>query len=237
MHLAQTDQAAVIAQSLDSQLDGHMEPTFREGLVAFLVLLRAWNRVHNLTSIRDLHEQVRRHLVEPVMTMRSFPSEVLKAGSLDKPLRVLDVGSGAGVPAIPWAIMTASVCHFTLVEKVGKKAAFLRRVVHQLNLNSRVTVVEEDVRKLKAQEPYDIICSRAFASLADFIQWTQHLLRPKGLWLYLAGQLDRIAGLKEQHYHHPNADSVIRLVNISPVQLQGQTSSHLVWLSKEGTAC
>ena len=166
---------------------------------------------------------------------------VVHAGSMRrrrcKALRVLDVGSGAGVPAIPWAIMTASVCHFTLVEKVGKKAAFLRRVVHQLNLNSRVTVVEEDVRKLKAQEPYDIICSRAFASLADFIQWTQHLLRPKGLWLYLAGQLDRIAGLKEQHYEHPNADSVIRLVNISPVQLQGQTSSHLVWLSKEGTAC
>jgi 16S rRNA (guanine527-N7)-methyltransferase len=237
MHLAQNDQTAVITQSLDSQLGSHLEPVFRDGLVAFLVSLRAWNRVHNLTAIRDLHEQVRRHLVEPVMTMRSFPSEVLQAGSLGKPLRVLDVGSGAGVPAIPWAIMTASVCHFTLVEKAGKKAAFLRRVVHQLNLNSRVTVIEEDVRKLEAQEPYDMICSRAFASLADFIQWTQHLLRPQGFWLYLAGQLDRIAGLKEQHYQHPKISQVVRLVNISPVQLQGQTSSHLVWLSKEGTAC
>lgn len=234
-----SDERNVIGESLDRQLGQVLVPSLRKSLVDFLVVLRAWNRVHNLTAIRDLHEQVRRHLVEPVLGFQAISSDLdlVCPSSIDQPLRLLDVGSGAGVPAIPWSIMGGRSFQITLVEKVGKKAAFLRRVVHQLMLDSRVSVIEGDVRRVKAQEPYQVISSRAFASLNDFIDWTQHLLISNGAWLYLAGQLDRIVGLQNNQYHHPDPSVGVRPVKITPVYLPGQEASHLVWISKEGNAC
>ena len=231
------DETKEIGDSLDRQLGQVLEPIYRQALVEFLLVLRAWNHVHNLTAIHDLHEQVRRHLVESVLTFRHFPPETLKQASPERPLRVMDVGSGAGVPAIVWAIMAGPSFHITLVEKVGKKAAFLRRVVHQLDLGSRVAVIEDDVRQVQSEEPYQIISSRAFASLSDFLNWTHHLLVPTGMWLYLAGQLHRVTGLSQHHYHHADSSLGVRLFNITPVYLPGQEASHLVWLSKEGIAC
>jgi 16S rRNA (guanine527-N7)-methyltransferase len=234
--VSRLDETKEIGDSLDRQLGQVLEPVRRQALVEFLRVLRAWNHVHNLTAIHDLDEQVRRHLVESVLTFRQFPPDLQRASS-DRPLRVMDVGSGAGVPAIAWAILAGPSFHMTLVEKVGKKAAFLRRVVHQLELGSRVAVIEDDVRQVKPLEPYQMVSSRAFASLGDFINWTHHLLVPSGMWLYLAGQLNRITGLSEHGYCHADPSLGVRLFNITPVYLPGQEASHLVWLSKEGFAC
>jgi 16S rRNA (guanine527-N7)-methyltransferase len=235
--MSREDEATDIGESLDRQLGQVLEPGCRQALVEFLLILRSWNHVHNLTAIRDLQEQVRRHLVEPVLTFRHFPEGAVDNASPDHPLRIMDVGSGAGVPAIPWAIMGGPLFHITLVEKVGKKAAFLRRVVHLLELGSRVAVIEDDVRRVQSDMPYQIVSSRAFASLSDFINWTQHLLIPKGMWLYLAGQLHRVTGLSKDHYVHTDPSVGVRLSRITPVYMPGQEASHLVWLSKEGIAC
>ena len=124
--MSRSDETKKIGDSLDCQLGQVLEPVYRQALVEFLRVLRAWNHVHNLTAFHDLDEQVRRHLVESVLTFRQFPPDLQRASSSDRPLRVMDVGSGAGVPAIAWAILAGPSFHMTLVEKVGKKAAFLR---------------------------------------------------------------------------------------------------------------
>lgn len=145
-------------------------------LLAFQVELEKWNFTYNLTAIRDPHEMVTRHLLDSLAVLP------LLGG------RVLDVGAGAGLPCIPVAI-AAPELHLTGIDSVGKKVRFMRHAQRTLALRN-FEPLEGRVEDLPATLQFDTITSRAFASLADFLTLTRHLLAPDGQWVAMKGKLD-----------------------------------------------
>jgi 16S rRNA (guanine527-N7)-methyltransferase len=153
-----------------------LDPALAPPLLAYLGQLVRWNEAYNLTSVRDPADMVTRHLLD------SLAVAPFARG------RVLDVGSGAGLPGIPLAI-AAPALHVTLLDSNGKKTRFLRHVQRTLALGN-VEVVEARAEHHVPQAPFDTIISRAFGSLADFLQATAHLGAPGGVWVAMKGKLD-----------------------------------------------
>ena len=141
-----------------------LAPRQQEQLLAYLALLRKWNKVYNLTAIRALPDMLVEHLFDSLAVLGPLAARLKGVPSA---LRVVDIGSGAGLPGIPIAIAwPQAVVH--LVEPVGKKAAFLRQCAGALGLDA-VQVHELRVEDLRLAEPPDLIICRAFASLTDFL--------------------------------------------------------------------
>jgi 16S rRNA (guanine527-N7)-methyltransferase len=147
-----------------------------ETLVRYLTLLDKWNRTFNLTAVRDRAGQVTQHLLDSLA--------ILPVISLDRGSRVLDVGSGAGVPGIPLAVARPD-CRFTLLDSSSKKTAFMRQAQMDLGLRN-VEVVCCRIEEYRAP-PFDVIVSRAFAQLADYLARTRHLVRPTGRFIAMKG--------------------------------------------------
>ena len=143
-----------------------------ERLAAFLELLERWNRVHNLTAITDPEQMVRRHLSES-LALRGF-----LRGS-----RIADVGSGAGLPGIPLAIVEPEK-EFTLIESRAKRARFLSHVKGALDLRN-VTVEHCRVEDLRGMAPFDTVLARAVAALPELLGLTEHLLGSDSVLLVL----------------------------------------------------
>jgi len=144
-------------------------------LLAYLALLQKWNGAYNLTAVRDPQQMLGLHLLDSLSILADVPE-----GDL------IDIGSGAGLPGIPLAIVRPQLA-VSLVEPVGKKARFLREVVRQLKLaNVRVF----DCRAEQVDEPgrYDCLSARALGSLAQLIAFGGHLLKPDGRLLAMKGQ-------------------------------------------------
>lgn len=155
-----------------------------ESLQRFAGLLARWGRAYNLTAIRAGDQVLSHHLLDSlslVLPLREVASQLPR-----RPGRVLDVGSGGGLPGIPLAIACPDLA-ITLVDTVQKKVAFLVQAALELRLQ-RVTALHARVQDLHGE--FDLITSRAFASLADFVAWTQHLLAPDGRWLAMKGRID-----------------------------------------------
>lgn len=153
-------------------------------LLAYLTLLEKWNRVYNLTAIRDPDEMITHHLLDALAVL-PFLLEKIKSDSF---LRILDVGTGGGVPGIPWAI-ACPAWQVTLVDVVKKKTAFLSQVKSELALTS-VVVHTERVELLSPSvvgEGFDIITSRAFSDLDLFVQLA-------GRWLAIDGRMVPLKG-------------------------------------------
>lgn len=150
-----------------------------EQLLAFSALLRRWNEVHNLTAIRRTDELLTHHLLDSLAV-------VPPVAALGPPAALLDVGSGGGLPGIPLAIALPATS-VTLLDAVQKKCAFLTQVALELGLRN-VLVVHQRVEDHCGQ--YPAIISRAFASLADFVRLTRHLLAPGGCWLAMKARPD-----------------------------------------------
>jgi 16S rRNA (guanine527-N7)-methyltransferase len=149
-------------------------------LLAYRDELVRWNAAYNLTAVRDPAEMVTRHLLDSLALLPAL---------YDVPVsRLLDVGSGAGLPGLPLA-MARPDWHVTLLDSNGKKARFLRHAVRTLGLPN-VEVVEGRVEEHVPDAPYDAIVSRAFAALGDFLALTARLLVPGGHWLAMKGRLD-----------------------------------------------
>lgn len=157
-----------------------LEPSQTDALLAYVGLLQRWNGVYNLTAIRDPQAMVVQHLVDSLAVVRP-----LQRHAAGRPLQLLDVGSGAGLPGVVLAIVLPSV-EVTCVDTVGKKAAFVRQVAAELhlpNLHSRHGRVEA------VDEPsFDIVISRAFSSLADFVRLSDTALADDGVWLAMKGK-------------------------------------------------
>jgi 16S rRNA (guanine527-N7)-methyltransferase len=153
-------------------------------LSSFGELLARWNRVYNLTAIRVGERMLTHHLLDSLSLVA--PLRAVGARSPQTPLRVLDVGSGGGLPGIPLAIACPQV-EVTLVDTVQKKTAFLTQAALELRLTN-VRVLHARIENLTGQ--FDVITSRAFAALTDFVAWTRHLLAPGGCWLAMKGRLD-----------------------------------------------
>jgi len=149
-------------------------------LLAYLALLEKWNRVYNLTAVRDPAAMLTQHLIDSLSVLP--PLQRHAAGS---PLRLLDVGSGGGLPGVVIAIVDPTI-DVTCVDAVGKKAFFIAQVAAELSLPNLLGE-HARVEQLKAA-PFDVITSRAFASLADFTDWSTMHLKEAGVWAAMKGQ-------------------------------------------------
>ncbi|WP_288407764.1 16S rRNA (guanine(527)-N(7))-methyltransferase RsmG [uncultured Herbaspirillum sp.] len=186
-------------------------------LMAYQALLAKWNKVYNLTALRDPAQMVTHHLLDSLSAVSAF------AGAQ----RVLDVGAGGGLPGVVlaiWAAQAQPQMKITLVDTVQKKTAFLNQVKAQLQLGN-VTVLHARVEQLPVEQQYDVITSRAFAELKDFITWSNHLLQPGGKYIALKGvlpqeEIDRLpAGWQVQH--------------VQPLQVPGlDAERHLIFMER-----
>ena len=152
-------------------------------LLAYLDLLQKWNKVYNLTAVRAQEDMLTHHLLDSLSIIAPL-QRALADLSLSAPAQVLDVGSGGGLPGVVIAIACPDV-HVTCVDTVAKKAAFIQQVAAQLSLPN-LRGVHARVESLT--DTYDLICSRAFASLVDFTTWSRRALRPGGVWLAMKGK-------------------------------------------------
>lgn len=149
-----------------------VSPQQQHQLLKYLSLLNKWNAVHNLTAIRDIHQQVIMHLLDSLVVV-PYLTEVRT---------LADIGSGAGLPAIILAIMYPEMQIYA-VESSGKKSAFIRRVAIDLGLQHLTTVT---IRAEKWQcQPLDVVISRALASAERFIELTGHLGDLHTRWLIM----------------------------------------------------
>jgi 16S rRNA (guanine527-N7)-methyltransferase len=158
----------------DMRIDAD-EPV-RESLLAYLALLVRWNATYNLSAIRDRREMLVRHLFDSLSVLP------LLHGT-----RVADIGTGPGLPGIPLALVNANL-RVALVESNGKKARFLREAVRTLALADRCEVIQMRAQAYAPESRFDTVVSRAFASLADFVAASRHLLAPGGRWLAMKGR-------------------------------------------------
>ncbi|MFP5409995.1 MAG: 16S rRNA (guanine(527)-N(7))-methyltransferase RsmG [Gammaproteobacteria bacterium] len=143
-------------------------------LLAYLALLDKWNRVYNLTAVRDAERMVSHHLLDSLVAVPHFHGKV-----------VLDVGSGGGLPGIPLAIARPDL-QVTLIDSIAKKTAFLLQAKAELGL-ANLNVVTGRVEDYKPETGFDEITSRAFSDLKEFVTLTRHLLKPGGRWLAMKG--------------------------------------------------
>lgn len=178
----------------------------RERLIDYVELLARWNAAYNLTAVRDPGEMVHRHLLDS-LAIAPYVSGVTLA----------DLGSGAGLPGIPLALV-APERQVTLVDSNGKKARFLREAVRTLKL-ANVRVIEGRVQDVPGQ--FDCITARAFATLADMLNWAGGLLAEGGSWLAMKGRLqeEEIAALP----------AGFQIARVLPLQVPGSDGErHLI---------
>ena len=158
-------------------------------LVDYLVLLCKWNAVYNLTAVRDPQQMVTQHLLDSLAAVPAFANAQ----------NVLDVGAGGGLPGMVlaiWARQARPAMRVAMVDTVHKKTAFLTQAKAELGLTN-VTIYTKRVEQLEVAQPFDVITSRAFAELADFVNWSGHLLAEQGAFVAMKGQrpLEEIARL------------------------------------------
>ena len=169
---------ATLAQSLSdgvTELGLDLSAAQLEQLLDYLALLAKWNAVYNLTSVRDPRQMVTQHLLDSLAALPAFSNAV----------NVLDVGAGGGLPGIVLAIARPAM-RVALIDTVHKKTAFLTQVKAELGL-ANVTVYTARVEQLQVTEKFDVITSRAFADLSDFVNWSGHLLAEGGQFIALKG--------------------------------------------------
>ncbi|MDP2677588.1 MAG: 16S rRNA (guanine(527)-N(7))-methyltransferase RsmG [Rhodoferax sp.] len=220
--LASTLRAGLTALDLtlsDAQVDS---------LLAYQALIQKWNKVYNLTAVRDPGDMLTHHLLDslavivPLRRQLALMSPSAKGGAV----RLLDVGSGAGLPGVVVAICCPEI-QVDCVDTVGKKAAFIQQVAVTLRL--------PNLRGLHARvesltDKYQVISSRAFASLADFSNWSAQALAPQGVWLAMKGRhpADELAALSPEvqvfHVEHlmvPGLEAERCLIWMKPVDHHG----------------
>lgn len=156
-----------------------------DALLRYAALLARWNRTHNLTAIERDADVLTHHLLDSLSIVPVI-TPLIVARDVAAPVRLLDVGSGGGLPAVPLAIACPAL-QVTALDKVQKKVAFLTQAKVELRLDN-FSAVAVRVEAWQPPEPFALVVSRAFASLADFVTLTRHLLWPGGRWLAMKGQ-------------------------------------------------
>ena len=153
-------------------------------LLLYLDLIQKWTKVYNLTAVRDPAEMLTHHLLDSLAAVPALDRQLQAQGLESASIRLLDVGSGAGLPGIVIAICRPDIM-VHCVDTVAKKAAFVQQVAVTLklpNLRGRHARVES------LTEPYDVVSSRAFASLVDFTNWSGGALAQRGVWMAMKGK-------------------------------------------------
>ena len=194
-------------------------PAQLSALHGFQAMLLRWGAVYNLSGIRDAAGVLTIHLADSLA--------IVPAVARAAPKRLLDVGSGGGLPAIPLAVMLPQV-RVTCVEAVGKKAAFLRQAAVSLKLRNLV-IEHERVERLPAATRHDLITARAFASLGVFTAMTERLLAEGGFWLAMKGRTphEEIAALTPS----------VEVFHVEPLSVPGSAAARvIVWLRRVAPA-
>lgn len=190
-----------------------------ERLLDYLALLAKWNAVYNLTAVRDPSQMVVQHLLDSLAAVPAFVSA----------RRVLDVGSGGGLPGMVLAIWAQAVrpdMRIAMIDTVHKKTAFLTQVKAELGL-ANVTVHTGRVEALQVDQPFDVITSRAFADLSDFVNWSGHLLATGGRFIAMKG----VAASEETD----RLPAAWRVLEKTPLNVPGLGAErHLVIIARAG---
>ena len=161
-------------------------------LLAYQALIAQWNKVYNLTAVRDPAEMLTHHLLDSLAAVPPLLRHTQGRAAV-----VLDVGSGGGLPGVVLAI-TCPQLTVHCVDTVAKKAAFVQQVAASLKLpNLRGVHARVESLRADAGQGYDVVCSRAFASLVDFTNWSRTALKPGAVWMAMKGKhpADELAAL------------------------------------------
>ena len=179
-------QAAALRQGLDA-LDVRLSDAQQADLLAYLDLLLKWNKVYNLTALREPDQVLTHHVLDCLAVVRPMTERMPALTT------VLDVGAGGGLPAVVIALACPHI-QVTAVDTVAKKAAFIQTAAHRLGL-SNLKGVHARVEDISG--PFDLVTSRAFASLHDFTDWSRGALAPHGVWMAMKGRTpdDEISAL------------------------------------------
>ena len=155
-------------------------------LLAYQALIGKWNKVYNLTAVREPGEMLTHHLLDSLAVIAPLRRQLaqMMPRAEGEVLRLLDVGSGAGLPGVVIAICCPEI-QVDCVDTVGKKAAFIQQAAVTLKL-SNLRGLHARVESLA--DTYQVISSRAFASLADFTSWSAQALAPQGVWMAMKGR-------------------------------------------------
>ncbi len=184
-------------------------------LLDYAALIQKWNKVYNLTALRDPADMLTHHLLDSLTAIAP-----LRRHTQGQPIRVLDVGSGGGLPGVVLAICMPEL-NVSCVDTVAKKAAFVQQVAVSLKL--------PNLRGLHARvesltDPYQVICSRAFASLPDFVTWSRSALAEGGVWMAMKGK-------------HPQSEidalpTDVQVFHVEPLAVPGlDVERCMVWMS------
>ena len=187
-------------------------------LLAYQALLAKWTKVYNLTAVRDPAEMMTHHLLDSLAVIAPLQRRILP-GSL------LDVGSGAGLPGVVIAVCCPTIA-VTCVDTVAKKATFIKQVALELKLPNLAGL---HARVENINQPFDVICSRAFASLTDFTQWSTNALAPTGIWMAMKGKhpVDELTALP------PGID----VFHVEQLQVPGLDAERcVVWMRKKSVS-
>ncbi len=185
-----------------------------EQLLGYLALIQKWNKVYNLTAVRDPQEMLTHHLLDSLTAVAP-----LVRHTQGQPAQVLDVGSGGGLPGIVLAICRPEL-DVSCVDTVGKKAAFIQQVAASLKLPN-LHGIHARVETLTG--PFDVICCRAFAALPDFVNWSRGALAGQGVWMAMKGK-------------HPQAEidalpADVQVFHVEPLRVPGLDAERcMVWL-------
>ena len=186
-------------------------------LLDYAALIQKWNKVYNLTALRDPADMLTHHLLDSLTAIAP-----LRRHTQGQPVRVLDVGSGGGLPGVVLAICMSEL-NVSCVDTVAKKAAFVQQVAVSLKLPN-LRGVHARVESLT--DPYQIICSRAFASLPDFVTWSRSALADGGVWMAMKGK-------------HPQSEidalpTDIQVFHVEPLKVPGlDVERCMVWIKPQ----
>lgn len=219
---------AGIAQGLSHGIESlslnMAEPQQRQ-LLSYMALIQKWNKVYNLTALRQAQEILTHHLLDSLSAVSPLLGHIAKTkGDANAGIELLDVGSGGGLPGVVIAICCPNI-RVTCVDTVSKKAAFVQQVAASLRL-SNLRGVHARVESLTG--PYDLICSRAFASLPDFVSWSAAALSDGGVWMAMKGKLPEaeMAALP----------SFAEVFHVEQLQVPGLEADRcMVWMKKPTT--
>jgi 16S rRNA (guanine527-N7)-methyltransferase len=187
-------------------------------LLDYLKLIAKWTKVYNLTAVRDPAEMMTHHLLDSLAAIAPLQNQMAQG-------KLLDVGSGAGLPGVVIAICCPAIS-VTCVDTVAKKATFIKQVALELKLPNLAGL---HARVENIAQPFDVICSRAFASLNDFTQWSARALAATGVWMAMKGKhpTDELAALP----------AGIDVFHVEQLQVPGLDAERcVVWMRKKSVS-
>jgi 16S rRNA (guanine527-N7)-methyltransferase len=192
----------------------------QQRLLDYMALIQKWNKVYNLTALRDPADMLSHHLLDSLTAIAP-----LMRHTQGQAIRVLDVGSGGGLPGVVLAICMPEL-DVSCVDTVAKKAAFVQQVAVSLKLPN-LRGIHARVESLT--DPYQVICSRAFASLPDFVTWSRSALAEGGVWMAMKGKhpQEEINALPED----------VKVFHVEPLTVPGlDVERCMVWIKPDVVA-